>query len=118
MAEPATTVTIEPLQQAYVHFLLTIMANRPHRLQPLNSLEALNGRASDIDAQIIACRDWLAALVEDTAAHCSLPARTADVVPGAMDDMAGDIRGDLAVALDEIAEDRRAGQRPMRLVQR
>ncbi len=99
--QAATTLSIDPVAAAWTKFLLAVMDARPHRLNALNSPAALAGRVQDIDAQIIACRDWLKALLEDTAQHCYPARRLEDVVETYMGDLASEVRGELVLAMED-----------------
>lgn len=89
------------LEIAYTKFLGAVMENKPRPLRALNSPNMLACRACEIDAQILACAEWLKALAEDSAQHMSLGKRLDDIIEGAMTDMAGDVRGEVLKALDD-----------------
>lgn len=92
----ATPVALTPLQAAWAQFCLRVHANAPRDLRALNSSAALSGRICDLDALILAAKDMITAVVEDTAPHLKFnPAELVRTIDAHMDDMAGDIRGAL-----------------------
>lgn len=92
----ATPVTFTPLQAAWAIFCARVHCNQPRDLRALNSGAALSGRICDIDALILAAKDMITAVVEDTAPHLNVnPAELVRTIDAHMDDMAGDIRGAL-----------------------
>lgn len=108
---------LDPVTVAYARFLMIVSANRPRPQRAENTLAALEDRVNDVQAQIIACADWLAALVEDTAQHLPMSGRQDDVVKATcmdlasdfravLHDLAGDTVGPMHRAVDEIRDDR------------
>lgn len=97
----ATPVTLTPLEIAWAEFCRRVHVNQPRALRALNSPAALSGRATDIDALMLAAKDMLVALVEDTAQHVALAdsAELVSAVEDHMDDMASDVRGALIDAI-------------------
>jgi hypothetical protein len=98
--EPATAARIDPLTGAYHKLRLELNAHRVRPLRALNSDEALRWRVLDIEALIIAMKDYLKVVVEDTAANIALAGRQDDVVEAYMSDMAGELRGHFIQALE------------------
>ena len=103
MSAAATPVSIDPLHCAYARLLAAVGKNRPRKLHADNSPCALAGRVADIEAQLIACTDWLKAIVDDTSHHCHARRRLDDIVDAYMADMAGELRGELLKAMENAA---------------
>lgn len=88
---------------AYAVFLLAMMANRPRDLRAVNSPAALQARACDIQAHILSFASLIEAEIEDTAQHCHMSRREADYAKGVLLDLAGDLRGKLIEAMENVA---------------
>jgi hypothetical protein len=104
---PATTVTIEPVILARHRFILAVNdpQNRPTPFGADPSPDAMEFRACQVEAIGIAMRDYLLALAEDCAAHMSLPADPRSTIIAHMDDMMGDFRGALNVAVEDARDE-------------
>lgn len=102
-AEVPLYAPLTPLQAAWAKFCLDVHVNRPRDLRVCNSPAALTGRAVDVEAQLLIFASWIEALVEDTAQHCHLSRREADYAKGVLQDLAGDLRGTLIKAMENVA---------------
>lgn len=90
------------LENAHIRFLMSVLA-RPQELRALNSTDALAVRTLYIEQHLQAYEIWLKALVEDTSGHCHASRSLPDLVGACMSDMAGDLRGHLIEAMEDVA---------------
>ena len=99
---PVDLLTLE-LVHTFEELVAAVHRNRPRRLGNDPSPDALRGRAAEIDAIAVACKEYLKAAVEDISQHCYARERLTDIVEAPMGDMVHDLRGLLVDAINERA---------------
>jgi hypothetical protein len=100
-------VTLDQLTLARHQFILAVNdpQNRPAPFGLDPSPDAMERRACQVEAIGIAMRDYLLALAEDCAAHMCLPFDPRPTIIAHMDDMMGDFRGALNVAVENARDE-------------
>ena len=78
--------SIDPLHCAAARLLAAVGKNRPRKLHGRQPARARwpRSRVADIEPQLIACTDWLKAIVDDTSHHCHARRRLDDITDGCL----------------------------------
>lgn len=100
----APAARIDPLLIAH-HKFMAIAHRRPAPLGLDPSPDAMERRACEVEEIMLAMKDYALAMVEDSASVMSLPTDLRSGIIAAFDDMAGDVRGALNIAVEEAREE-------------